>query len=93
MMLDQLGVEYIPQFPLKGRLYDAYLPDHNILFEFDGAFWHPKSAADAKYGFQKKSVVVDEEKNTIAKANGYKLIRIREDEPVDNKQMRKLIWG
>ncbi len=93
MMLTELEVDYIPQFPLGGRLYDAYLPDHNILFEFDGAFWHPKTEADAKYGFQKKSMRVDEEKNNIAKKKGYKIIRIREDEPITTEQMRKLIWG
>ena len=92
MMLTELGVDFIPQFPLGGRYYDAYLPDHNILFEFDGAFWHPKSIDEAKYGFQKKSMRVDELKTKMAKEKGYKIIRIREDEPITTEQMRKLIW-
>ncbi len=92
MMLTELGVDYIPQFPLGGRLYDAYLPDHNILFEFDGTFWHPLDAKDAKYGFQKKSMRVDELKNKLAKDKGYRIIRIREEQPVTTEQMRKLIW-
>lgn len=93
MMLTELNVDFIPQFPLGGRFYDAYLPDHNILFEFDGTFWHPKTEKDAKYGFQKKSMRVDEYKNGLAKKNGYKIIRIREEEPITTEQMRKLIWG
>jgi hypothetical protein len=70
----------------------AYLPDENILFEFDGAFWHPKTAEDAKYIFQKKSMRVDELKNKIAADKGYKIIRIREDEPITSEQMKKLIF-
>lgn len=93
MMLTELGVDYVPQFPLGGRYYDAYLPDHNILFEFDGAFWHPKTKEEAKYGFQKKSMRVDELKTKMAIENGYRIIRIREDEPITTEQMRKLIWG
>lgn len=92
-MLKQLNVYYIPQYPLGGRYYDAFLPDQNILMEFDGAFWHPKTKEDAKYGFQKKSMRVDELKNKIAKEKGYKIIRIREDEPITSEQMKELIWG
>ena len=93
MMFVEMGVDFIPQFPLGGRYYDAYLPDHNILFEFDGTFWHPLDAKDAKYGFQKKSMRVDELKNKIAKDKGYKIIRIREEAPITTQQMKELIWG
>lgn len=91
-MLKALDVYYVPQYPMGGRFYDAYLPDHNILFEFDGSFWHPKTEEDVKYGFQKKSMIVDEIKNKMAEKKGMKIIRIREDEPITEKQMRKLIW-
>jgi len=92
-MLKELGVYYVPQYPMGGRYYDAYLPDQNILFEFDGSFWHPKSEDDAKYDFQKKAMKVDEIKNKIAKKKGMKIIRIREDEPITIEQMKKLIFS
>lgn len=92
-MLKELDVYYVPQYPMGGRFYDAYLPDQNILFEFDGSFWHPKSKEDAKYGFQKKAMKVDALKNKMAEDKGIKIIRIREDEPITPEQMRKLIWG
>ena len=92
-MLKSIGVDYIPQYPMGGRYYDAYLPDHNILFEFDGSFWHPRTEADAKYGFQKKAMRVDELKNKMAKKKGMRIIRIREDEPVTEDEMKELIWG
>lgn len=93
LMLRNLGVDYVPQYPMGGRYYDAYLPDHNILFEFDGSFWHPKNKEDAKYSFQKKSMKVDELKNKMAENKGIKIIRIREDEPISTEEMKKLIFS
>jgi len=92
-MLKELGVYYIPQYPMGGRYYDAYLPDQNILFEFDGSFWHPKNEDDAKYDFQKKAILVDNLKNKMAEKKGMKIIRIREDEPITIEQMKKLIFS
>ncbi len=74
LMLKNLDVYYVPQYPMGGRYYDAYLPDQNILFEFDGSFWHPKNEDDAKYDFQKKAFKVDELKNKIQILINYPLI-------------------
>jgi len=93
LMLKNLDVYYVPQYPMGGRYYDAYLPDQNILFEFDGSFWHPKNEDDAKYDFQKKAFKVDELKNKMAEKKGMKIIRIREDEPITLEQMKKLIFS
>ena len=38
MMLKDIGVYYVPQYPMGGKVYDAFLHDENILFEFDGSF-------------------------------------------------------
>jgi very-short-patch-repair endonuclease len=92
-MLKSMDVFFIPQYPLCGRYFDAYLPEQNILFEFDGSFWHPKEDKDCKYGFQKKNMKVDELKNTIAKEKGMKIIRIREEAPITENEMKALIWG
>ena len=92
-MLNEIGVYYVPQYPMGGRFYDAYLPDENILFEFDGSFWHPKNEAACKYPFQKRSVMVDKLKNEMAIEKGIKIIRIREDEPITADQMKKLIFS
>ena len=34
-----LAYEY-NSFCLEGRLFDFYLPDHNVLIEYDGWYWH-----------------------------------------------------
>ena len=91
-MLKELDVYYVPQYPMGNRFYDAFLPDHNILFEFDGSFWHPLNESDCKYGFQKKSMRVDEMKNKMANDKGIRIIRIREESPITTDEMRKLIW-
>jgi very-short-patch-repair endonuclease len=93
LMLKNLDVYYVPQYPMGGRFYDAYLPDQNILLEFDGTFWHPKNESDVKYDFQKKAIKVDALKNEMAKKKGMKIIRIREDEPISSEQMKKLIFS
>ena len=93
MMLKDIGVYYVPQYPMGGKVYDAFLPDENILFEFDGSFWHPRNEAECKYPFQKRSVMVDKLKNEMAAEKGIKIIRIREDEPVTTEQMKKLIFS
>ena len=92
-MLQELGIFYVPQYRLGGRYYDAYLPDFNLLLEFDGTFWHPLSIAECKYDHQLKNYGVDKLKNDIAKKNGMKLIRIREENPIELKEFNALIGG
>ena len=72
---------------------ETFSVDENILFEFDGSFWHPKSEAECKYPFQKRSVMVDKLKNEMAAEKGIRIIRIREEEPVTTEQMKKLIFS
>lgn len=74
------GINYIKQYELEYKLYDAYLPDHNVLLEFDGEFWHKKSLNECTYPFQKTSYYNDTIKDEIAKRHGIPLFRIREHE-------------
>jgi very-short-patch-repair endonuclease len=90
-MLKEMKIDFIPQYPLCGRFYDAFLPKEKIILEFDGTFWHPKTEADAKYAHQKKSFKVDVLKNKYAREYGLKIYRIREESPITSTQLRKLI--
>jgi hypothetical protein len=83
-ILQSENIEYIPQYELSGKLYDAYLPRENVLLEFDGEFWHPKSLQECRYDWQINNYHNDREKDEIAKTRNIKLIRIREDSPVDS---------
>lgn len=72
------NIEFIPQYELGGKFYDAYLPDYNTLIEFDGNFWHKDTLEECIYPIQKRNLKNDKRKDFIAKVNGYKLIRIKE---------------
>lgn len=90
-MLKELKIEYIAQYPLSGKFYDAYLPDYKILLEFDGVFWHPSDIKYAKYKHQKKNFFNDIKKDKYAKDYGLKLYRIREDSLMTLETLKKLI--
>lgn len=81
--MDEHGIKYNKQFELDNRLFDAYLPDHNILLEFDGEFWHKLSLDDCKYDFQRVAFHNDRKKDCIAKAHNIKLFRIKENDSCD----------
>ncbi len=91
LMLKELKIFYITQYKLGGRFYDAYLPDYNVLLEFDGCFWHKQKEEECKYDFQRKNMEVDRIKNKLAESKGIRIVRIREDEPITKTQLKKLI--
>jgi very-short-patch-repair endonuclease len=92
-LLDECGLFYIKQYALEGRIFDAFLPDHNLIVEFDGVFWHPQKASDCKYDFQKKNMETDKLKNEIVFRNKLKMVRIREDEKLTKSEFKKLLLG
>lgn len=75
--LSDNNISYIPQFNVNGWIFDCYIPDKNLLLEFDGDFWHPLSIEECKYEFQKKRIHTDKFKTNIAISSGYNLQRIR----------------
>jgi very-short-patch-repair endonuclease len=78
--LELENIKYIPQYVLDYKIFDAYLPDYNLVIEIDGIFWHPKSLDECKYEFQKTSYFNDLEKENLLKQKGIKLVRIRENQ-------------
>lgn len=78
--LDLHKIKYISQYEIEYKLFDAYLPDFNILLEFDGEFWHKLTIEECKYDFQINSFYNDQLKNDIAKSKNIPLYRIREND-------------
>jgi very-short-patch-repair endonuclease len=86
--LDELGITFQRQYLLKGRLHDFYLPDFNLIIEFDGAHhwdhsWftpqHLKEEALYEQG------VKDKIRNESAENLGYRIIVVRgKHEPGDS---------
>lgn len=78
-MMNTENIHFIKKYELGGKIYDAYIPDKNILLEFDGEFWHKQNLEECKYSYQKDCYFNDIVKNQIAEKCGIKLIRIREN--------------
>ncbi len=85
-ILEENNIKYIQQFVIKSsknKFYDFYLPEYNILIEVDGCYWHCKPSIYVNGHInetQKYVVINDIEKNKLAEDNGYRLIRVWEDE-------------
>lgn len=87
--LDKLGVEYQWQFEAKdiGRFYDYYLPEHNLLIEIDGSYWHgdPRILKEGKLNYtQRHNQRVDSYKDKWALMHGIPIMRIWEKDIREN---------
>jgi hypothetical protein len=78
--LTEMFSDTIADYQVGGRWYDAYIPSKNLLVEFDGDFWHPKTLNDCQYEFQIQNYYNDQTKNKIAIEHGFELVRIRQSE-------------
>jgi very-short-patch-repair endonuclease len=65
--LDALGVDYVYQYVVDGvMLADFFIPAHNLILEYDGSYWHMRSA------------VQDGLKNEKLEALGLRILRVTE---------------
>jgi len=97
IILDVLDIEYKHFFFAKeiNKIFDFYVPKHNILIEVDGDFYHcnPKIYNDGPVcKTQTINIENDKLKDEWAKANGYKLLRFWEDDINNNiKQVKQTL--
>jgi very-short-patch-repair endonuclease len=95
-ILDILDIKYQQFFYAKDikAFYDFYIPEHNLIIEVDGDFWHcnPTKFPEATYETQKRNLVKDKIKSQWAIDNGYKLLRFWENDINNNiKQVKKIL--
>jgi G:T-mismatch repair DNA endonuclease (very short patch repair protein) len=94
-ILDLLSIKYKTFFYAKDikAFYDFYIPEYNTIIEVDGDFWHcnPVKFPEPQYESQKKNLIRDKEKNEWAINNGYKIIRMWENDINNNIQQVKQI--
>jgi very-short-patch-repair endonuclease len=79
-ILEDANIKFMPQFEINGWFYDCYIPEKNLILEFDGDFWHPRDTTECKYDFQYKRLHTDKFKTMVAQRAGYSIVRIRESE-------------
>ena len=80
-LMKEMGIKYVAQKIIGGFIYDFYLPDHKMLVEVDGDYYHghpDKYTKDQLNGMQKKNQKTDKEKTLTAKGLGYKIERVWE---------------
>ena len=88
--LEALDIEFVHSYYINTKdyhfIFDFYLPEHNILIEVDGDFWHcnPKTHHSPTCKTQEINIKNDKIKDKWAQENGYKLLRFWEDDINDN---------
>lgn len=84
-LLKEIGVEFETQKIVGGKIFDFYVPKANLIIETDGIFWHGKDKKISEMNLiQKRAVKNDKKKDIIAKAHGFKIERVWEDDLNDN---------
>lgn len=80
-ILDAANEPYYYGYQMEGKIYDLYLPTHNLLIEIDGIYWHGKGLEFCEMdNIQKINHVNDLKKVALAIENGYSIVRIWETE-------------
>jgi len=74
------GFECIAQYEVDKWYYDCYIPEKNLLVEFDGDYWHPKTFEECTNSRLKRRWEIDRKKEEFAKHKGYSIVRIRQSE-------------
>ena len=96
-ILDLLEINYTTSYyaPDIKSFYEIYLPEHNVIIEVDGDFWHcnPIKYPNGPVSkCQHKNIERDKIKNQWALDNGYILLRFWEDDINNNiKQVKQIL--
>lgn len=96
-ILDLLEIKYDTSYYAKDikAFYDIYIPEHNILIEVDGDFWHTNPIKYPNGPVSKcqfKNNIRDQQKTKWASDNGYKLLRFWENDINNNiKQVKQIL--
>lgn len=87
-ILTELNVAFQEEYVIKYWSFDFFLTDFHVLIEVDGDYFHsnPKFYDKPKTKTQKINSYRDQKKNDFCESNGYALIRIWEDDIINNKE-------
>jgi very-short-patch-repair endonuclease len=85
--IKERGYDFIAQFEIDGWFYDCFIPEKNLIIEFDGDYWHAKSKEDCINNRLKRQWKIDRSKDEIAINKGYQIVRIRESKKDELKSI------
>lgn len=90
-ILDELSLQYEPQFIFGRYVADAYVKDLNLIVQFDGDYWHGNiSRFPNLTQMQLKQKEVDARANHAAAALGYRVLRIWESDIKNTKKIKQI---
>lgn len=69
--LDDISIDYTTQFTVGGKRADIAIPQHKLLIECDGIYWHSDRFVDKNYHVNKRTIYQDA---------GFRSLFFREDE-------------
>ena len=87
-IFSDLDIPFQEEYIIKYWSFDFFLNDFNILIEVDGDYYHsnPIFYTKPKTKTQKINHYRDKKKNEFCESNGYNLIRIWENDIINNKE-------
>jgi very-short-patch-repair endonuclease len=90
-ILEELHITYKSQFFIntgdRTFSYDFYLPDHNIIIEVDGDYWHGGPGVSKYWHGVEVTKETDILKDSVAQERGYTIIRLWESQLNTDKKL------
>ena len=65
-LLEALGIEFVPQYPIGRYVVDFLVPDKKLVIECDGSFWHSRPGVPEK----------DAARDAYLGTQGYRVLRL-----------------
>ncbi len=80
--LKRIDPDIAINYQIDGLKYDVFLPEYNLIVEYDGYPWHNS----------KISRTNDIRKDEIAIRKGYKICRLRDRRLKENDELKAMLW-
>ena len=97
-MLSNMGYDVKMGVRIENRLYDIFVPEKNLILEFNGDYWHMNPRKYSPTSYNKASGMTaekiwgrDEKKINIATNHGYKICCIWEDDYKSSNNKQELV--
>lgn len=87
--LQTANIHFVEQHEINNKfIVDAYLPNHRVVLQVDGDYWHGNPATYPEpTSMQKKNIARDKSSDAYLHKCGYKVVRIWESELKQNPQI------
>ena len=95
VILEEIGVVFTEQEKCDRFIVDVFIPEKNIVIQWDGDYWHghPNNLKNGKPNkIQKESMYRDKYVNKGLEMAGYTVLRFWQCDVYENPNKIKMIW-